>query len=224
MPAESTLPVPPDQLQDKVQEVLARPDYQDANLEPSNELSALIARLIEWVLIPLRWLFELTEGLPSVLRWIIVVGLILLLLALMFHIGWSLYRAVVGADSGRKRGPRLSALDEQRPADPAELERLAETATADGDLIQAVRLLFRAALLRLEQREKRPFRRGTTNRQHLNRYRGTSFFQPLEVLVQTIERKWYGDEICEPAHLAACQQAHLSVRQALRGVTHADTT
>lgn len=224
MPADSQLPVSADQLQDKVREVLSRPDYIEAEIEPSGDLAALIAKIISWLLIPIRWLFEMTAGLPDFARWAIVIGLLLVLVAILFHMVWSLYRAVTGADAGRRRRDARFAAEELPQLQPVELERMADEAAVSGDWIQAVRLLFRACLLRLEKQEKRPFRRGTTNRQHLSRYRGTRFFDPLETLVKTIELKWYGDEHCEQSDFDACSHAHASVRSALRGGVHADAS
>jgi len=48
------LPVPADQLHERIRDVLSRPDYVDAAGEPSSELAALIAKLIGWLLSALR--------------------------------------------------------------------------------------------------------------------------------------------------------------------------
>jgi hypothetical protein len=218
VPPESRLPVPADQLHERIRDVLSRPDYVDAAGEPSSELAALIAKLIGWLLSALRWLFGLTQGLPEFLRWTIVGVLIVVLLLLLGHIAWSLHRAITGADVRRRDGRLVP--DEQPQLQPMELEHMAEQAASRGELIEAVRLLFRASLLRLEQGEKRPFRRGTTNRQHLIRYRGTQFFDSLDVLVRTIERKWYGDEVCQQSDYDLCSQAHRSLQTALKGGVH----
>ena len=218
MPPESRLPVPADQLHERIREVLSRPDYVDAATEPSSELAALIAKLNGWLLSALRWLFGLTQGLPEFLRWTIVGVLIVVVLLLLGHIAWSLHRAITGADVRRRDGRLVP--DKQPRLQPTELEHMAEDAASRGELIEAVRLLFRACLLRLEQGEKRPFRRGTTNRQHLIRYRGTQLFDSLEILVRTIERKWYGDEVCQQSDYDMCCQAHRSLQMALKGGVH----
>ena len=93
---------------------------------------------------------------------------------------------------------------------------------AFAELIEAVRFLFRACLARFQDRERRPFRRGTTNRGHLRRYRGSQFFVPLETLVTTIELKWYGEEVCDAADYQACRQAHAEVVSILREPICAD--
>jgi uncharacterized protein DUF4129 len=71
-------------------------------------------------------------------------------------------------------------------------------------------------LLRLETREKRRFRVGTTNREHLRRYRNSPIADPLRLLVDTLDLKWYGDAPCQPEDYATCREAHAQIRQFAR--------
>ena len=124
------------------------------------------------------------------------------------------------AAMGGERREALSLEVSPSPLTTArEWERLADDAAERGEWIAAVRHLFRACLARLEERERRPFRRGTTNRGHLRRYRNAAFCEALEVLVLTIERKWYGDEACDAQDYAACRQAHSQVTASVIGGT-----
>ena len=202
---------PPDAIRDKIAEVLARPDYhvEPVAAEESYEWLKLLFRIIEWILTPFRWLMELTEGLPALLRWTIVVGLVVILVLVIAHIVYTIVMAV----RGPRRNPSLPALDERATQDPDLLERQAEEAAACGEWVDAIRLLFRAALLRLEAREKRRFRVGTTNREHLRRYRNSPIANPLRLLVDTLDLKWYGDAPCQPDDYATCHQAHAQIRQ-----------
>ncbi len=203
-------------LRDKVRDVLSRPDYHtERSANDAQWILELFFKVLGWVIKPLRWLFELTEGLPSFLRWVIVALLVVVLVALLAHIFYTLFRAL-----GGEQRQSLSLELPQSPLTTAkEWERLADDAAARGDWIAAVRYLFRACLARLEERERRPFRRGTTNRGHLRRYRNAPFCESLEVLVVTIERKWYGDEACEAQDYEACRQAHSRVIASVIGGT-----
>ena len=196
-------------LRDKVREVLARPDY---HLQPPGEstewlIEAFLA-VLKWIIAPFRWIYELSEGLPGVLRWLIVLVFAVAVVALVAHIIYTLVSAMRGGDRERFALPTETAPTRMTAT---ELEQLAESAAARGELIVAVRFLFRASLTRLELREKKRTRRGLTNREHLRRYRGTPFFEPLEILVSTIEWKWYGEQACANEDWETCRQAYQSM-------------
>ena len=205
-----------DVLRDKVRDVLSRPIYQtDRTASDMPWVLELFFKTIEALVDALRWLFELTAGLPSFLRWVIVAVLVIVLVAVLFHIFSTLFRAL----GSERRGP-LSLENSPSPLTTArEWERLADEAAQRGEWIAAVRHLFRACLARLEERERRPFRRGTTNRGHLRRYRNAIFCDSLELLVVTIERKWYGDEACDAKDYEACRQAHSRLTASVIGET-----
>lgn len=196
-------------LRDKVREVLARPDY---HLQPSGDstewLIETLLTVLKWIIAPFKWIYELSEGLPGVLRWLIVLALAVAVVAIVAHIIYTLVSAMRGGDRERFVLPT-----EPAPArmTATELEQLAESAAARGELIVAVRFLFRASLARLELREKKLTRRGLTNREHLRRYRGTPFFEPLEILVSTIEWKWYGEQTCVNEDWETCRRAYQSM-------------
>lgn len=197
-----------DKLKEKLHEILARPDYQ---LDPVSKEPSFFEgwwlEVLRWILKPIEWLFGLTEGLNLGVRVVLTTILTILLVALIAHIIWSLSRAMRGHANDREKLP----LEDERITNPEELEALAEQAAAKGQAIEAIRWLFRACLARLELFERKSFRRGTTNREHLRRYRGTQLFSPLEVLVKTIELKWFGDEPCLPDDWTTCRAAHAEI-------------
>ncbi|MBC8115831.1 MAG: DUF4129 domain-containing protein [Candidatus Saccharimonas sp.] len=209
----------PETLREKAAEIVAGRDYRlDSGQSDNGWMFALMLEIIEWILVPFRWLFDLTEGLPSVLRWMIVLGLAAIVALLIGHIVYSIVTAV--------RGPKRvsgSGLEERRRSiDPAELERLAGEAARRADYITAIRFLFRACVVRLERSEKKMNRPGTTNRELLRRYRSRpGLGDSLRQLVETIDRKWYGDEACSDADYAACQSAHSEVCRTLGEPAHA---
>ncbi len=206
-------------LRDRAVEIVSGRDYQIDSGQSDNSWSLLLLmEVIRWILIPFIWLFKLTEGLPDFLRWIIVLGLAALLVLLIAHIVYSLVTAI--------RNPKRIAdqrLDQRnRRLDPLEVERLADDAARRADYVTAIRLLFRASVLRLERAEKKSNRPGTTNRELLRRYQGRpSLNESLRLFVETIDRKWYGDEICSEIDYAACQRAYGEVCRALGERAHA---
>lgn len=209
LPATRSAPTP-DLLRDKLQEVLSRADYQlDPASRPDDSFGWLF-ELLKWLIKPLRWLYELTHGLPEFLRWPIVIGLSVVLCVLIAHLCWSFWQAV---RVDRRSQFELPHENVSRAVPPEEWEQRANQAAKAGNFIEAIRLLLRACLARLELREKKNFRRGTTNREHLRRYRGTALFDSLELIIQTMERKWYREEPCEQSDLEACRRAYARITQ-----------
>lgn len=191
------------------QEVVQRPHYRlDETATDTLWLWELAFRVVRVVVRFFEWFFELTDGLPMPLRWIIVVGLTLILILLIAHITYTFGVALRGG----RRAVRLPTAEDRRLTDPEQLEKQAHQAGASGDYLLAMRLLFRAALLRMERAEKRRFRPGLTNREHLLRYRDTPLFDPLHRIVVLLERKWYGDEPCGPEDYSQFESAHRQIR------------
>jgi hypothetical protein len=199
---------PPDVIRTTADSVLARP-YFKLDRPTSDDSEPLIFRIIEWILTPFKWLFDSLEGLPDFLRWIIVVVAAIVCALLIMHIVYSLLNAL-GEPRSRKK--KLAVGAAAREAPPEQLEREAEGLAERGDLIGAVRVLFRAALRRLEVAEQKKFRPGFTNRELLRRYRSTAVFDSLQRFVETIDMKWYGEQPCLPEDYAACRTAHAWIR------------
>lgn len=205
-----------DQIRRKAEEVLARPDY-DLKGGLDRETVSLLFRIIMWVLTPIRWLLERMEGLPWPLRWVIIAILFALLIALVTHIIWTFIRAVRGTSLRRAGGAVLR----ERAIAPQELETEADQLASRGNLIGAIRLLFRASLRRIELMEEKPFRRGITNREILRRYRSTPLRAPLGRLVDTIDACWYGETVCQPSDLETSRADYAAIRTHLERGRHA---
>jgi len=217
MSTASLLP-DPETIRRTAEQVLRRPDYQ-LDPQPDSRLTLLdlLLRFFRWILTPFRWLFDAMAFLPDWLRWLVVIGLFALLILLVLHIGYTIVSAVGGPR--QKRG--LGATVSRTPRDPAALERQATEAVSRGDFITAVRFLFLACLLRLELAEKRTFRAGTTNREHLRRHRESPVFEPLERFVEIIETRWYGRGVCGPEDIEVCRVAHARIRDLAQERTNA---
>jgi len=217
MPVASPLP-DPETIRRTAEQVLRRPDYQlDPQPDSGLTLLEMLQRFLRWILTPFQWLLDALEGLPGWLRWPVAVGLVAVLILLVLHIGYTIVRAV--------RGPRqkhgLAAALERTPRDPAALELQAAEAVSRGDFITAIRLLFMACLLRLELAEKRAFRAGTTNREHLRRHHDSPVFEPLKRFVEIIETRWYGRGVCGLEDFEVCRAAHAEIRDFAQEPPHA---
>jgi hypothetical protein len=194
---------PPDTIRQKAAEVVSR-SYYELNDSARSDAEPLWWIVLRWLLRPFIWLFQSLEGWPEFVRWTIVVVAFLVLLALVAHIIYTFVSAIRGPAARRKRAYVSAAVE----VDPESLEREAERARSLGDFIGAVRLLFRAALTRVEAAEKRRLRPGATNREVLRRYRSTPIFGSLERFVETIDNKWYGNGECLEVDYVTCRGEH----------------
>lgn len=91
---------------------------------------------------------------------------------------------------------------------PEEVHMLALKAGERGEYAAAARLLLQAGVLRLEAAERRVNRPGVTNRELLRRYRGTRLAGPVSTLVETIDRGWFGRQVCTRRDYDECLAAH----------------
>lgn len=200
-------------------EVVQRPAYQiEAPPESATTYIDLLLKLLEWILTPLRWLFDAMEGMPDFLRYPIIVVLVIVLLAVIVHILYGLSRLFAGL-----RQRELPPLELQKALrDPAFFERQSQEAAQRQEYILAVRLLFSAGLIHLEEAQNRRFRAGMTNREVLRRHRDTPVFEPLELFVGTIESKWFGFETCDVSDYEACRAAYSRIVGTAKEGAHAD--
>ena len=211
-------PPEPETIRRVAQEVIRRPDYQFGTGDDHQPtLLAWLLDLFWWATTPIRALFDMLHDISPPLAWLVIVLLVVILIALIAHIIYTFKQALARPGRGRLDVPREAA-----PPDPGTLERQAGDAAAAGNYISAVRLLFRACLLRLQQLDRRPLRRGITNRELLRRYQSTSIVDALRLFVDTIDRKWYGHEVCTAADYEQCAQAHDQIRRTAGEVARAD--
>jgi hypothetical protein len=192
----------PETIRKTALEVVQRPEFQIRPVHSSRAIFEFIWRILE----PIFRFFAKLWDISPVLAWIVVVTLIVVGTLLIAHIVYTFKQAI----SRRAGLPGRLALA-TRKTDPVELERLAEDAAVQRDFITAVRLLFRAALLRLAQGERRELRPGTTNREYLRRYGQTVVADPLAQFVEVLDAKWYGHGQCDALDYQICRQAHAAI-------------
>lgn len=196
-------------------EVIRRPEFLlDHELDSDGMLVSFYLRVLRAVLGAIQWLFSFLDGLPPVLWWLVVIGLTVVLIVLLTHMGY----AVASLFRGGKRGGISITKLGKIQADPETLERLSAEAAARGDCSTAIRLLFKACLLRLEKAESKRLRGGTTNREVLRRHRNTPVYEPIKLFVEIIETKWYGPGVCTEADYQACLTAHAELLRSARRV------
>jgi len=193
----------PDVIRRTADEVVRRPEFRLEPVRDSSLLQKFLWRL--WL-----WFFKLMGQLwdvSPVLAWLVVILLVATLVALIVHIFYTLRQ---GLRSHIGLGAALTS--KRRQFDPAQLEREAEEAAGRHDYIGAVRLLFRAAVVRLDQQAGRIARPGTTNREYLARYRASTVIDALGQFVDVIDAKWYGHGECDVDDYRRCRQAHALIQ------------
>ncbi|BBO34682.1 DUF4129 domain-containing protein [Lacipirellula parvula] len=204
----ATLPAA-EEIRSSARLILERPEFQVETAPPGgSELVRFLEWTIELLLAPFRWLFNAMDGLPELLRWIIVFALAGLLILLLGHIFYT-FATVLRPSTRRRTAEEILVSDEQRPAD---FEKLADAAAAERDYIGAIRCLFRAALLSLQQREQRRLRPGITNRELLARLRDPQLRDSLRSFVEVIDAGWYGRLPCGAGEYHRCREAYQSIR------------
>ncbi|REJ89010.1 MAG: DUF4129 domain-containing protein [Planctomycetota bacterium] len=204
MPAEN-LP-PPDEIRRVAAEVLKRPEFHPDSLSNTTGAESIWLEILKWIWGGIEWLAAALAFLPAALQIPVAILLVLLL-------GFVVVRMILGVSRVARLPQTEEALRQRqrRALYPADLEKMATEAHQQGDAIEAVRLLFRAAILRLENAEKRPNRPGSTNRELLRKYRAAEIHSPLKTMADTIEMKWFGGRPSEPDDYDRSREAYESL-------------
>jgi len=211
MPQPTPLtPLPNDEaIRHTASEILRGPDYSlTSNLDQEAFLFKLLESLRRVVRAIVEWSVELREQSPAI-YWLAMIVLLLVLAALLWHIAYSLRSAFSRADDAT-----LAAKEIEQHDEPGLWERRASEAHARGDRVYALRCLLMAGLVRLESGQKKRLRRGATNREILRKYRNSAAFEPLKLMVDLVDIKWYGGAACEAADYDAGAQAYARLRSA----------
>lgn len=157
-------------------EILAQRRYREPRTpKPLKGLAERIEAAGDWIVERLSFL----NGLPGGLR----------LVWALVAVGVIVAAAIVAGRVGlgrRHRAERMRPLE--RGEDPAELERAAEDAEVGGDHERALRLRFRAGILRLAERGILPYRFSLTSGQIRDTLRSATF----DRLAMTFDRVAYG--------------------------------
>lgn len=185
----------PQRVADALEEVFARPEFQD-------EESPVADAALEF----LDWLGDLlSDILPDVpegtldaslnVFWVL---LAILAAALAIWLAYSIY----GARLARRRGP-VDAAAQRLAQRVAELRERAARAQRDGDLTLALRLYFFALVVGLGERGELAYNDAWTNRELLERGEpGTEVARVLRPLVGELDAHSFGHVPTGPAEVA----------------------
>lgn len=193
-------------VREKAEDVVSRPEYR-LEFGLKDETEALWRTILSWILEPIFWFFGLLGDLPTFVQIPVVIFLVVLLIVLLVHMVWAFMGAV-----RQKQSDAFLRPQRENKVDPGELESSAEVAASNGEYLKAMRLLFKAVLIRIEQSEKRKLRVGITNRELLRRYRKSTLAEPLSRFVELVDRKWYGGEPCGQPDYHQCCEEHSRIR------------
>lgn len=189
-----------EQIRAKTTEVFSRPEF-----DPTPGENFWLRILREFFL----WLGSLYTNSP-VLYWVLLVGCISLLLLIVGHIVYTLYRALTvsesqSAQSARAARQRLSA------SYSADASRLAEA----GDYTEAIRCLFLSLVFYYDEAGRVPLKKSLTNHEYLALLdQRLPVRNDLEVLVSTIDDYWYGQRAADQSRFQACQSVYDRLKKA----------
>jgi len=181
--------------------------------------------LFKWITRFFADLFKsLTELIHSIFDVSPVFGILFigLLFAVCLLLIWHIVYTIKTAFPQKK--PERDELPEEEKENPDVWENRAQQAAARQDFITAARALLYAGLLYLEQKNRERLIRGKTNREYLNKYRETSVYSPLALLVNTVEHKWYGRDVCTIADYEQSMNAFSEIKKHSGTVYHAENT
>jgi len=166
--SSSTSTLDSDVAREQAHEILDGRRYRDT------EVPRPFEGMLEWLGERLR---PVDDAWDAFLEWVlggpllVRIGALALLVATAAYVAYRGARARTGADGIRVRTRR----DRDDVLDPDELERRAERAERDGDLAAALRLRFRAGLLRLDRVGLIEFRPSITSGEVSRRLRLEAF-------------------------------------------------
>ena len=199
----------PETIRQTAQEVLSNPRYQASPTE-GLDLISLLTDFLDWIFSPFKGAFEILSGVSLIFAWV-VTGLVAT--ALVVLVGVAFYR--LATFKSVVHVPRSSPND-ARHRDPVELEKLANESLEASDFVVAVRLYLMATLLRLELAQKKRFRPGMTNREHLRRYSRSPIFEPMQYMVELMDQTWYGGANCDLESASKCRDAYQEIRDRIQ--------
>lgn len=134
------------------------------------------------------WFGELATEHP-LLGIAFMLGIVLVLALLIWHIVWTV-RGVLRESS------RMAAGDVAEEPEPDSLQHLARAGAlaGGGQHVDAIRELFLAAVLHLDEAELAPYSRSDTNREYLRRLRRMhpQSEAPVARIAELVELHWYG--------------------------------
>lgn len=203
--------VPPEKIVEIAKEVLSRDYY---NLDNRVYPIAWAGRVLRWLRDLVDSFFDLLEGsglaIPPSVFWTLM-GLIAATLLLWWIFRWNANRIRVS----REAAVAEAEIDDL-PADVRALLQRSNDLAAAGNYVDASRVLYRAALVRLEEQRGGFLRRGLTNTEYIRTFRSPWVIESLRVFVDLINWKWYRARSFEAEDYRRCLDAYERLDARLR--------
>lgn len=186
--AQTESAAPADALQ-RLEAILAAPPYSRTSSSPPPEPQWLrdffnwLGRVLESILRPIG---AMPASTSNAIAWCIGIFGLMLLLGVIGYLVRGLRRSVVSDARTTDDDPEANLTAKTALEQASELAR-------GGDYRTAVRYLYLAALLRLDERNLLRYDRALTNREYLERVRDNPVLREhLTPIVETFDRVWYG--------------------------------
>lgn len=194
----------PGQIRASLERILAQPEYNHPLakiLLKVQELWRVLERLLDR-------LGEMVNGLYAdspFLYFIVVSASMILLLLILAHIGYVLYRAL-NEEANRGEDESQAGL---RLETPTSLAAEAEGLAARGAYVDGIRMLFRSLGAEFRRQGKAGSFDTETNREFAMRWCGEAGpFEQLQVLVRLLDDKWYGMQTCSLEDYRLCRRMY----------------
>jgi hypothetical protein len=188
-----TAPVDPDAARGAARDILSGRQFKSAPTPRP------LRKPLDWIgdrLQPIvDWFGRVFDSIPSLL--LLVIGLALVVAAIAYAV--TKIRARRGSPDARRRTTRIPGEESE---DPDELERFADTAEREGRLDHALRLRFRAGLLRLGSNGAIRYRPSLTT----NEVRRALGSESFDELARTFEAVAYGGRDALPPDLETARR------------------
>lgn len=181
-----------EEIRRRLADVYARPEFQSGG----RDASWLWQRFLRFA----DWLSHL-QGTNPVLYWTLLTVCILLLLALVGHIAWTVRRVLTAGGEGTGAAEAARARQRLSQGFREDAGRCADR----GDFTEAIRYLFLSLVYCFDESGRVSFRGAYTNREYLGLFDDRPReHTALAVFVDTLDEHWYGQHPTDRTRYADC--------------------
>ena len=191
-----------DQVHSKIGEILSRSDFAPRTDDWLRHVLDLLDRFF-------KWLGTLYDNSPP-LFWTLLIGCLLVLALLIWHIVWTVRKAFFGS-----RGSALdSAAADERRRLSSECRAEATRQAGLGQFTEAIRFLFLALVYRFDESGRVSFQRARTNREYLSIFADQpDLYDKLRVFVDILDMHWYGQQPASLQQYESCEELFTRLTQ-----------
>jgi Domain of unknown function (DUF4129) len=189
----------PERIHKALRGVFARREFD--RTPPLVDLQQLLKRFFEWL--------GSLSGTAPVLYWLLLIGCIMLLALLVWHIVWTVFSAF---SYGRRA--RQDENVKQRRRLSVSYAAAADKAAAAGDYTEAVRCLFLCLVHNFDESGRLTYLPSGTNREYLGQFSDRpAVYRDLAVFVDTLDDNWYGQRPTPPEQYRLCLERYDSIHR-----------